>query len=246
MLPSLRLSLRSHVTLSASQQLTRAVRSASLSVAALRRYSSGSSPQKIEAALESFRKRASGALSEVASAKSGSTAHLDAVLRDAVDAEVAATESAADGKAVESGEADAALSTRLCDEARETVKAFAEIDDMRQERKYLKSRRADLLAVGFQTHSSENAEFGSLVVCAAAGIFAVSLHYAFFSLFGVAYLVYRKATSQRRMQREATDELDHIVDRLYELDELEAAKWVSFQARADAWQVGQALKAEPE
>ena len=72
------------------------------------------------------------------------------------------------------------------------IPLLAELEDSRREYRQLKIERADHLAVGYQDSVSENQEFASLVVCATAGIFAVSVHYVFFFVMGFAYTMYRR------------------------------------------------------
>ena len=59
-------------------------------------------------------------------------------------------------------------------------------------------------------------EFASLIVCAVAGLFAVSIHYGFFVVWLAGYLVYRRATRATRRQRSAMEDLESITGRLRE------------------------------
>merc|ERR1711974_293511 len=87
------------------------------------------------------------------------------------------------------------------------------------EEKQLRVRRADLLAVGYQDQVGENQEYAALAVCTIAGIFAVSIHYAFFIAWALSYYIYRRATKQIRVKDNATAELQDTIERLRTVDE---------------------------
>jgi len=122
--------------------------------------------------------------------------------------------------------------------SQEAITLARDIEEGRRERTRLRADRADILAVGFQTTGAENQEFASLVVCATAGVFAVSIHWGFFSIFAVAYALYRRSTRAIQKQRAAVDSLQDIVDRLKELDRVEAEKQAALQGLAAAWLEG--------
>ncbi|OLQ11170.1 hypothetical protein AK812_SmicGene5023 [Symbiodinium microadriaticum] len=102
-------------------------------------------------------------------------------------------------------------------------------------------QRADCLAVGFQNPNAENQEFASMIVCATAGIFAVSIHYIFFSVFALGYYVYRRSTRATRRQHAALEDLQEITDRLKELEKLETERLSSLRSSIKAWQEGRSL-----
>lgn len=178
---------------------------------------------------------AAGALNRVVSEE------LDAAFPPPPAAGAAAAAAAGDG-------ASASASTTVDPRAACVQRVAREIDgpasdlqaagELGRERNKLQAQRADCLAVGFQSQGAENMEFGSLVVCAIAEIFAVSIHYGFFAIFGLAYMMYRRSTKATRIQRASTDELQGILDRLRELDELEAERWAAVRAYGEAWQAG--------
>ncbi|CAK9071286.1 unnamed protein product [Durusdinium trenchii] len=120
-------------------------------------------------------------------------------------------------------------------EASEVLQALADLEEHRKERRRLQANRADILAMGFQNINEENQEFASLIVCATAGIFAVSIHYAFFVLWFAGYLIYRRSTRSVRRQHTALENLEDITDRLKELDALESKRLEDLQARLQAW-----------
>jgi len=128
---------------------------------------------------------------------------------------------------------------RVNHEVEQGVAILDGIYELRRERKMLGNERGDLLAVGFQDQAAENREFGALVVCAVAGIFAVSIHYAFFSIFGLSYLLYRNATKAVRRQRAATDDLQQVIDRMKDTEKEEAERWQTMLLLAEAWKLGQ-------
>eukprot|EP00812_Abedinium_dasypus_P006416 NODE_1810_length_1058_cov_288.389831.p1 GENE.NODE_1810_length_1058_cov_288.389831~~NODE_1810_length_1058_cov_288.389831.p1 ORF type:complete len:277 (-),score=67.29 NODE_1810_length_1058_cov_288.389831:212-934(-) len=113
-----------------------------------------------------------------------------------------------------------------------------ELGELRRERRHLEEMRADLLAVGFQSSSTENLEFGALVICAAAGIFAVTIHYNFFAIFAVSFLLYRKSTASVRKQHAALDDLDGLIERLREVKDLEQKAIAALRRRAEEWSEG--------
>eukprot|EP00928_Gymnodinium_smaydae_P043842 TRINITY_DN29300_c0_g1_i1.p2 TRINITY_DN29300_c0_g1~~TRINITY_DN29300_c0_g1_i1.p2 ORF type:complete len:282 (+),score=74.75 TRINITY_DN29300_c0_g1_i1:71-916(+) len=179
-----------------------------------------------EEALLQFRKRASAELAG-AEATVGAPAEVAARLRAMADEE----------------SSGATSSSPIAAELEGALTSLDALGALRREQKDLRAKRADLLAVGFQSQSAENQEFAALVVCATAGIFAVSIHYGFFVIWGFAYMVYRKATQQTRIQRASSDDLQGIVERLRELDALEATQRSQLQALAEAWRQGQGHQA---
>mmetsp|Transcript_127534 Transcript_127534/g.284474 ORF Transcript_127534/g.284474 Transcript_127534/m.284474 type:complete len:239 (-) Transcript_127534:54-770(-) len=196
---------------------------------------STTSPAADVEVLERFRRRAGPELA-AATSSSVSAAQLGASLRQAAEEELGAP-LAAEAPAEEQSEA-VPLPRRLALEAQEAEALVASLEELRRERATLKAERADILAIGFQTTGAENQEFASLVVCATAGIFAVSIHWGFFSIFAVSYAIYRRSTVEVRKQRAAVDDLQEIVDRLREVQTEEAAQLASLQARAAAWAEG--------
>lgn len=145
-----------------------------------------------------------------------------------------ACEAEADAKA------KAACQERLLGHAEEAIALADALAEGRRERGRLRAERADILAVGFQTTTAENQEFASLVVCATAGIFAVSVHWSFFSVFGVSYALYRRSTKEVRKQRAAVEHLEGVIARLKALDQEEAERLEALRARARAWDAGSA------
>jgi len=123
-------------------------------------------------------------------------------------------------------------------EAEYAVADVITLEELRAERPQLLRQRADLLQVSFQSQTAENQEFGALVICATAGIFAVSLHYGFFSVFIVAYWLYRRATADMRRQQYACDDLADVLARLKEINVLEAEALAAICRRASAWRDG--------
>lgn len=192
----------------------------------------------VQATLINFRRNAGPYLSEAAAAGSSSISvgSLSASLRDAATKNLQATFGEA------SGSQDwTSCEAQLEQETQQALVLVSELEGYHKERTRLKEKRADLLAVGFQTTGAENQEFASLVVCASAGIFAVSIHWGFFSIFAVSYALYRRSTVAVRKQRKATDDLQDTVDRLKELVELEAERISSLRAHAEAWAQGNAV-----
>jgi len=128
----------------------------------------------------------------------------------------------------------------------ETQAVVEVLDDLlrnRAERAKLSNQRSDLLAVGYQNMVGENKEFGALILCAIAGIFAVSLHPIFFSIFGIAYWLYRRSTAQVRKQRAAVEELEGILEQIKELEEKEAQQITGLSIKAKAWSCGDPVSA---
>lgn len=123
-------------------------------------------------------------------------------------------------------------------EAEHAVADVTALEELRAERPKLRASRADLLQVSFQSQAAENQEFGALVICATAGIFAVSLHYGFFSIFIVAYWLYRRATQDMRRQQLAVDDLADVIARMKEINGLEAEALAIIRGRASAWRDG--------
>ena len=74
----------------------------------------------------------------------------------------------------------------------------------------LNMRRTQLQSMPFQSKWEAGAELGSIVLCAAAGGLSASLHYAFLSLFGVAFWVYRRSTATIRRRQAAQVELADV------------------------------------
>jgi len=188
----------------------------------------------VRPALLAFRRRAG---QELGLALSGAPealvpARVDAALRDIVEEE----------SRVPSGEVgkESACRAAMDEERQQAMTLLNELQEHRRERTRLKMKRADLLAVGFQSSSQENKEFAALVVCAAAGIFAVSIHWAFFSIWGIAYIIYRRSTEMVRTQRTATDNLQETLDALKALQTEDDKKVAALRARASSWSTGSA------
>lgn len=195
----------------------------------------GAADGACEAALEQFRRRAGPELALAAEAVAGgvSSTQLGRTMRIARD----------DALQQGFGEQDAGGARARCEaaieeEAEGPAAMAAEIEDFHRERQSLKKARADILAVGFQTTHSENQEFASLIVCATAGIFAVSIHYVFFSIWFFAYMLYRRSTKQTRVQRAAVDDLQGLVERLRQVDEAEQERRAALKMLATAWADG--------
>ncbi len=74
----------------------------------------------------------------------------------------------------------------------------------------LHKRKIELQSMPFQSRWEAGAELGSIVLCAAAGGLSASLHYTFLSLFGVAFLIYRKSTASIRARQAAQIELVEV------------------------------------
>ena len=78
----------------------------------------------------------------------------------------------------------------------------------------LQQRRVVLQTMPFQTRWEVGAELGSIVVCAAAGGLSASLHPGFLSLFGVAFVLYRKSTRSIRQRQAAQVELGEVTSQI--------------------------------
>lgn len=126
----------------------------------------------------------------------------------------------------------------LGQELGEALAKVAAVSELRQEHKQLRTRRADLLAVGYQDQVGENQEYAALAVCAIAGIFAVSISYVFFIAWGLSYFLYRRATVKLRAKHEATAKLQDTLDRIREVDEEVSQYRADLHTLAMAWQTG--------
>lgn len=165
-----------------------------------------------------------------------SAAQLGRTLGNARDEALDAAAFGKDGDA----EARASCEAAMEEESKSPLAIAAEIEEHHRTKRSLKDERADILAIGFQTTHAENQEFASLIVCATAGIFAVSIHYVFFSIWLLAYLLYRRATKQTRIQRAATDDLEGLVGRLRQVEEVDREQRAALKAIAEAWCGGRA------
>lgn len=190
-----------------------------------------------ETALEQFRRHAGPELAAAGDAVAGgvSSTQLGRALRGARDDALQATFG---GEAA--SEARAGCEELIEEETKNPLSIATELEEFHRERQSLKAEKADLLAVGFQTTTSENQEFASLIVCATAGIFAVSIHFSFFGIWLFAYLLYRRSTKQTRIQRAAVDDLQGLVDRLRQVEEAEQERRVALRALGGAWAAGRA------
>ncbi len=91
--------------------------------------------------------------------------------------------------------------------SREPLERFL---DATQRMQQLHVRRTELQSMPFQSRWEAGAELGSIVLCAAGGGLSVSLHFSFLSLFGVAFLIYRRSTASIRRRQEAQTELAEV------------------------------------
>jgi len=123
-------------------------------------------------------------------------------------------------------------------DAADTVSMLSKVEESQLEQHRLKMKRADLLAVGFQSSGAENQEFASLVMCATAGIFAVSVHYGFFGAFAFSYWLYRGSTKAVRIQRNSAEVLQETIDRMRELEQDNVEHLAALRLRAAAWAGG--------
>ncbi|CAE8722252.1 unnamed protein product, partial [Polarella glacialis] len=188
-------------------------------------------------ATEAFRRRAAPELTAAAhAAGTGANTetrvagpHLRELLNEAAEEE---------GRAFSDSQASLEFVSSLAKDTEELVTLVSELEAHRRERQTLKVARADCLAVGFQNPNAENQEFAALIVCATAGIFAVSIHFSFFSLFGLGYYVYRRSTRTVRKQHAASDDLGEITERLREVETLSSTHLAIIIARAEAWKEG--------
>jgi len=187
-------------------------------------------------AADAFHRHASVVLARVAPVGGTSAIVLGEALQKAAEEEVRL----AFGDGSDGCEERAECSRQLVREAEEAVAMATGLAETRRELADLRRARADKLAVGFQTAGKENQEYCALVVAAAAGIFGVSVHYGFLSIFAVAFLIYRRATSVVRKQRAAMDELQDILDRIPDLEQAEAQRLEVLRARAALWSGGAA------
>jgi len=162
---------------------------------------------------------------------SGSSARFETKLRSFADDELArvGAESVATGS----------IAQGMTHDTAEVVAVLREIENSHLERSSLKKRRATYLAESFQSSQAENKEFASLVVCATAGIFAVSVHFAFFSIFAVSYAIYRSSTKQVRIQRNSVTLLQEALDELRELERADVERIEALRAKAAAWVSGE-------
>lgn len=197
-----------------------------------------------DVALERFRRRGGPELAALAGAGAGgiSAPRLRQALEEAARAEL---EAAFGPPPSGEGAAPAAASTprgdcerRAAAEIEEAVAIAGAVEEGHRERTKLRATRADILAVGFQTTGAENQEFASLIVCATAGIFAVSIHWGFFSIWLVAYLLYRRSTKQVREQRAAVDDLQGLMERLRQVEEAEEERRAALRTLSEAWSAG--------
>lgn len=186
-----------------------------------------------DAALERFRQRVGPELAAAADGGAVSSVNVGRLLRGAAEEELKAF-----GEA--EVEARAECAAQLQQETDAVLAIVSPIEEGHRERQKLKAARADILAVGFQTTGAENQEFASLIVCATAGIFAVSIHWGFFSIWAIAYMLYRRSTKQTRTQRAASDDLQGLVARLREVEEADREHRAALKARAEAWSAGRA------
>jgi len=127
---------------------------------------------------------------------------------------------------------------QMTQKVNKVTKILTEVDDLRKERRQLENERADALVTPFQNSTGENMEFGSLVVCAAAGIFACTIHYYFFSIFGLAFYFYRRATKAVREQHEALARLDEILEYIQEINAEEKKHMDTLFAQGKTWAHG--------
>lgn len=132
----------------------------------------------------------------------------------------------------------AAAAAELGQELGQALARVAAVSELSQERKELRTRRADLLTVGYQDQVGENMEYAALAICAIAGIFAVSIHYAFFVAWGASYYVYRRATRKLRAKHDATAELQDTLERLRIVDEELSEYRADLHSLAVAWKSG--------
>ena len=58
-------------------------------------------------------------------------------------------------------------------------------------------------------------EVAAVMLCAAAGGLAVSLHFGFLSLFAVGFYVNRKCTEKVRKREQAVTEIEELVQQIY-------------------------------
>lgn len=135
-------------------------------------------------------------------------------------------------------EAREACEAMIEEESKGPLAIATELEEHHRTKRLLKAERADILAIGFQTTHSENQEFASLIVCATAGIFAVSIHFSFFSIWLLAYMLYRRSTKQTRVQRAAVDDLEGLVHRLRQVEEADRERRAALKAVAEAWSAG--------
>lgn len=194
------------------------------------------------AVLESFRRRAGPEVASAAEAGPGgiSTTVLGRSIVAAAEVEM----DAAFGEGSE-GAARTEVEAAVGREKVETLAIVSELEETLKEVRKLRAEKADILAVGFQTTGSENQEFAALIVCATAGIFAVSLHFSFFAIWAIAYLLYKRATRQIRTQRAASDDLGEIVERLRVHEDIEEQLRSRLRAHAAAWAAGLAPPPPP-
>eukprot|EP00405_Crypthecodinium_cohnii_P010479 CAMPEP_0206426274 /NCGR_PEP_ID=MMETSP0324_2-20121206/4277_1 /ASSEMBLY_ACC=CAM_ASM_000836 /TAXON_ID=2866 /ORGANISM="Crypthecodinium cohnii, Strain Seligo" /LENGTH=216 /DNA_ID=CAMNT_0053891191 /DNA_START=186 /DNA_END=836 /DNA_ORIENTATION=- len=183
-------------------------------------------------ALEGFRKRGAPEVAAMASAGPGgiSVEGLQRALRIQADAEL---ESNSD---VDVEGVKAAIIAETVD----VVEKLKDLQATLAEQSELEKEKADVLAVGFQRTGAENQEFAALVICATAGIFAVSLHAGFFVIWLFAYALYKRSTRQIREQRAASSDLGELVARLHELESSENELRDSLKKVAKAWAEGRA------
>eukprot|EP00933_Yihiella_yeosuensis_P050523 TRINITY_DN4832_c0_g1_i1.p1 TRINITY_DN4832_c0_g1~~TRINITY_DN4832_c0_g1_i1.p1 ORF type:complete len:234 (-),score=52.52 TRINITY_DN4832_c0_g1_i1:197-898(-) len=207
------------------------------------RYFCAPSPEK---AAEAFRKRAAPEIvNAIAAAGAGAVRNdsapvvgpkLGQTLQTVAEEEVEASFGVSNKDA--STEARIACAASLAKEGEEVSKLLTDLEAARIEKKILVKARADALAIGFQNPQAENQEFASLIVCATAGIFAVSIHYVFFGLFAVGYYVYRKSTRAVREQRQSAQDLSEILAELRKVEDQEKELVLVLNTRAEVWREG--------